>query len=127
MKFGTQLNVYGAQWDDMHTYIQTMEAGRWNSLWLPDHFLPPVGSKPTAEEEQPPAYEAFIPLAVVAGMTKRLKLGSLVLGNTYRNPALVWPRWLPSSIRRLKAASPWGLEQAGSSVNTRLMGGIFPP
>ena len=89
MKFGTQLNVYGAQWDDMHTYIQTMEAGRWNSLWLPDHFLPPVGSKPTAEEEQPPAYEAFIPLAVAAGMTERLKLGSLVLGNGYRNPALV--------------------------------------
>jgi F420-dependent oxidoreductase-like protein len=86
MEFGAQLNVYEAQWDDIHTYIQAMEAGRWHSLWLPDHFLPPL-SPP--EDERLPAYEAFIPLAVVAGMTKRLKLGSLVLGNTYRNPALV--------------------------------------
>ena len=36
-----------------------------------------------------PAWEAFIPMAVTAGMTKRLKLGTLVAGNPYRNPALV--------------------------------------
>ncbi len=28
-------------------------------------------------------------MAAVAGMTQRLRLGHLVLGNTYRNPALV--------------------------------------
>ena len=44
---------------------------------------------PREQDELNPAYEAFIPLAVVAGMTKRIKLGSLVLGNPYRNPALV--------------------------------------
>ncbi len=91
MKFGSQLKVYRAQWDEMEAYIQAMEAGRWNSIWFPDHFLPPVpmSSIPAEQDELNPAYEAFIPLAVVAGMTKRLKLGSLVLGNTYRNPALV--------------------------------------
>ena len=90
MQFGTQLNIYRTQWDEIHAYILAMEAGRWNSLWLPDHFLPPVSvGLPAEQDELNPAYEAFIPLAVVAGMTKRLKLGSLVLGNTYRNPALV--------------------------------------
>ena len=34
-------------------------------------------------------FEGYTALAVAAGMTKRLKLGHLVLGNTYRNPALV--------------------------------------
>jgi len=91
MKFGSQLKVYRAQWNEMHDQIQAMEAGRWHSIWFPDHFLPPVPiSGISAEQDElNPAYEAFIPLAVVAGMTKRLKLGSLVLGNTYRNPALV--------------------------------------
>ena len=90
MKFGTQLNIYRTQWDEIHPYILAMEAGRWNSLWLPDHFLPPVSvGIPREQDELNPAYEAFIPLAVVAGMTKRIKLGSLVLGNPYRNPALV--------------------------------------
>ncbi|MEM7028943.1 MAG: LLM class flavin-dependent oxidoreductase [Chloroflexota bacterium] len=90
MKFGAQLKAYRAEWDEMETYIQVMEAGRWNSLWLPDHFLPPTPiGKSIDQDEQSPAYEAFIPLAVAAGMTKRIKLGSLVLGNTYRNPALV--------------------------------------
>ena len=91
MKFGAQLNFCRAQWDEMEAYIQTMEAGRWHSLWLSDHFLPtpvPVGT-PAEQDELNPAYEAFIPLAVAAGMTKRLKLGSFVLGVTYRNPALV--------------------------------------
>jgi alkanesulfonate monooxygenase SsuD/methylene tetrahydromethanopterin reductase-like flavin-dependent oxidoreductase (luciferase family) len=91
MKFGSQLKVYRAQWDDMEAYVETMEAGRRNSIWFPDHFLPPtpIAGIPTEEDEQNPAWEAFVPLAVVAGMTKRLILGSLVLGNTYRNPALV--------------------------------------
>ncbi|MBS01107.1 MAG: hypothetical protein CMQ24_00130 [Gammaproteobacteria bacterium] len=91
MEFGSQLKVYRAQWDDMEAYIKTMEAGRWNSIWFPDHFLPPTPTAgiPPEEDEQNPAWEAFVPMSVVAGMTKRLILGSLVLGNTYRNPALV--------------------------------------
>ena len=34
MKFGAQLKVYRAQWDEMEAYIQAMEAGRWNSIWF---------------------------------------------------------------------------------------------
>ena len=34
MKFGSQLKVYRAQWDEMEAYIQAMEAGRWNSIHL---------------------------------------------------------------------------------------------
>ena len=29
MKFGTQLNIYRTQWDEIHPYILAMEAGRW--------------------------------------------------------------------------------------------------
>ena len=91
MKFGSQLKIYRARWDEMEAQVQAMEAGRWNSIWFPDHFLPPtaVTSIPAEQDERNPAWEAFIPLAVTAGITNRLKLGTLVAGNPYRNPALV--------------------------------------
>ena len=86
MKFGAQVNSFDATWDDIHPYIQTMEAGRWNSLWFADHFLPPGARR---EDENGAAFDGFTLIAVAAGMTQRLKLGGLVMGNTYRNPALV--------------------------------------
>ena len=46
MKFGAQVNSFDATWDDIHPYIQTMEAGRWDSLWFADHFLPPSAGFP---------------------------------------------------------------------------------
>ena len=90
MKFGVQVSCYSTSWDQIRTSIETMEAGRWNSLWFADHFVFPVpGSIPTPVEEQLTAFEGYTLIAVAAGMTKKLKLGHLVLGNTYRNPALV--------------------------------------
>ena len=90
MKFGVQVSCYRTTWDAIRTSIVSMEAGSWNSLWFADHFVPPVpGSNPTPDVEQLTAFEGYTLIAVAAGMTKRLKLGHLVLGNTYRNPALL--------------------------------------
>jgi probable F420-dependent oxidoreductase len=58
------------------------EDGGWHSLWLADHMwargLPDVDH-----------LEIWTALAAVAARTTRLRLGSLVLCNSYRNPALV--------------------------------------
>jgi len=90
MKFGVQVNSFNASWDDIRAYIQTVEAGRWNSLWFADHFLPPpVPTKLWPTEEHVTCFDGFTLIAVAAGMTQRLMLGGLVMGNTYRNPALV--------------------------------------
>ena len=44
MKFGVQVDCYRTTWDDIRVSIETMEAGRWHSLWFADHFVPwPVG------------------------------------------------------------------------------------
>ena len=86
MKFGVQVNCYRQTWEGIRTSIETMEAGRWNSLWFADHFVPPPGPR---EAEPLTAFEGYTLIAVAAGMTKKLKLGHLVLGNTYRNPALL--------------------------------------
>ena len=86
MKFGAQVGVYRNTWDEISKVAETMDNGRWNSIWFADHFLPPPGRP---EEEHLTAHEAFTVLSAVAAMTCRLRLGHLVLGNTYRNPALV--------------------------------------
>ena len=85
MKFGAQINSFEADWEAISAYIAALEGGRWNSLWIADHFLPPIGDR----DEGKNCFEAFTLLSVAAGMTRRVELGTLVLGNTYRNPALV--------------------------------------
>ena len=90
MKFGVQVNCYGTTWDDIRASIETMEAGSWDSLWFADHFFPPWhGSEGHPSTEHRTAFEGYTLIAVAAGMTEKLRLGHLVLGNTYRNPGLL--------------------------------------
>ena len=85
MQFGAQVSAYLTSWDDIRSVAQTMDAGRYDSIWFADHFVPPNRGK---EVEGREAYEAFALAAAVAACTERLRIGHLVLGNTYRNPAL---------------------------------------
>lgn len=85
MKFGVQVNCYRTTWPAIRDSINAMEQGSWDSLWFADHFLPPGGR----QDEPMTAFEGYTLIAVAAGMTSSLKLGHLVLGNPYRNPALL--------------------------------------
>ena len=85
MKFGAQVSCYRNTWDSIREVAETMDAGPWQSIWFADHYLPPPGRK---EEEHLTAHEAFTVAAAVAGITSSLRIGHLVLGNTYRNPGL---------------------------------------
>ena len=87
MQFGAQVTCYRNTWDSIRGVVELLDAGeQWESVWFADHYLPPPGRK---EEEHLTAHEGFTVAAAVAGFTSSLRIGHLVLGNTYRNPGLV--------------------------------------
>ena len=49
-KFGAQVSCYLPTWDDIRAVVETMEAGRWYSVYHADHFVPP--NRPGASESE---------------------------------------------------------------------------
>jgi alkanesulfonate monooxygenase SsuD/methylene tetrahydromethanopterin reductase-like flavin-dependent oxidoreductase (luciferase family) len=69
-------------WPELCDRWVWFEAMGWESLWLPDHFVP------TANPPGP-NFEAWTLLAALATHTKAARLGVLVSSNTFRHPALL--------------------------------------
>jgi F420-dependent oxidoreductase-like protein len=91
MQFGLQINPYfpgatGNPWDSVAAVAQAADESNLDSLWLYDHFLYEGGypAHPIPE----PVMECFTTLGAIAAITRRIRLGQLVLGVPYRNPAM---------------------------------------
>jgi F420-dependent oxidoreductase-like protein len=70
-------------WPDLLDEAQHVAATGWDGLWIADHFMP---NRP---ENTGPTQEAWTVLAGLAACVPRVRLGTLVTGNTYRNPAVL--------------------------------------
>lgn len=83
IQFGLNATNQYTTWPEYLQLAQTAEAAGLDSFWVFDHFVPgptdPRGS----------ALECLTTMSALAALTSRITLGSLVLGVTYRNPALV--------------------------------------
>jgi F420-dependent oxidoreductase-like protein len=76
----------GRHWSDLCALAVHTEALGLSGVWVCDHFMPhDPGGGPT----DGPVLEGWTTLAALAAMTTRLRLGTLVLGGTYRHPAVV--------------------------------------
>jgi len=92
MQFGLQINPYvagpdGSPWEHVARAAQALDASAFDSLWLYDHFLYEGGY--AAHPVPEPVLECFTTLGAIAATTRRIRLGQLVLGVAYRNPALL--------------------------------------
>src|SRR5579885_3547818 len=91
MQFGLQINPYypgptGNAWDAVARAARALDESAFDSLWVYDHFLYEGGysGHPVSE----PALECFTVLGAIAAITSRVRLGQLVIGTPYRNPAM---------------------------------------
>ena len=70
-------------YQDVLRLARHVESTGWDGLWYADHFMP------NAEDTSAPWPEAWITLAALGAEVPRLRIGTLVAGNTYRHPAVL--------------------------------------
>jgi F420-dependent oxidoreductase-like protein len=85
MRFAVWPNL-AQPWSDVLEVTRHAEATGWDGVYVADHFMGDGGDFGPAEE---PTLEATAALAALAMATERVRLGTLVLGNTYRHPAVL--------------------------------------
>jgi F420-dependent oxidoreductase-like protein len=70
-------------YSDVLKLARHVEQTGWDGIWYADHFMP------NAEDTSAPWPEAWITLAALGAQVPRLRVGTLVVGNTYRHPAVL--------------------------------------
>ncbi len=81
MRFGFWPNPRSS-YEDTMSLCRHAEAIGYDGIWLADHFMPD-------EDELIPVYESWITMAALARDVPRVRMGTLVSGNTYRHPAVL--------------------------------------
>jgi F420-dependent oxidoreductase-like protein len=68
---------------DVLALAQHVERTGWDGFWYADHFMP------NAPDTSTPWPEAWSTLTAIGAVVPRLRVGTLVSGNTYRHPAVL--------------------------------------
>lgn len=79
---GVYLPQLGMTWEDLRARVLLCDELGISSVWFMDHLYPP--GMPRV-----PSFEAWTTAAALAPLTRRIRLGHLVLCNAFRHPALL--------------------------------------
>lgn len=81
LRFGIQLQAQRTTWPEYLAAVHAVEEMGFDALWNFDHMLPFAG--PVDD----PCFETWTTLAAIATQTSRIRIGTLVYGVLYRDPA----------------------------------------
>jgi F420-dependent oxidoreductase-like protein len=83
MKFALFVGLGNTIWNAVLGLTKHAEATGWDAACLTDHFMPNTADRVGDN------LECLGTLAALAGLVPRIRLGTIVLGNTYRHPAVL--------------------------------------
>lgn len=82
--FGVKVAPMHVTYDELlRVWRDADQAPELEHAWVFDHFYPIAGN------EEGPCLEGWTVLTALATQTQRLRVGSMVMGNTYRHPAVL--------------------------------------
>jgi len=73
-------------WSEILSAARHAAATGWDGVWIADHFM---GNVPGPMPAEVPTLEAGSLVAALAAAVDRVRIGTLVYGNTYRHPAVL--------------------------------------
>lgn len=86
--YDTSLAGSPVSWDGVRRVALAAESAGFDSVWVSDHLFLDFGKYGGSQEPQG-SLECWTTLSALAAVTSRVRLGSLVLCNDFRNPGLL--------------------------------------
>ena len=83
MRFGIFTSMGLQTWSGVLDLWKHIESTGWDVACVTDHFMP------NTPEKEGAMLEAWSTLSALAALVPRMRVGTIVLGNTYRHPAVV--------------------------------------
>ncbi len=83
MRFALFTGLTNTTWDDVLTLWRHADATGWDAACVTDHFMP------NTRDRVGDSLEAWTTLSALATIVPRMRIGTIVLGNTYRQPAVL--------------------------------------
>lgn len=83
MRFGIFTGLGGVTWDEVLRLWRHLDGSGWDAACVTDHFMP------NTADGAGDTLECWTTLASLAPLTSRMRVGTIVSGNTYRHPAVL--------------------------------------
>src|SRR3989442_1444579 len=83
MRFGVFTSLMGQTWPGVLELWQHLESTGWDTACVSDHFMP------NTREREGAVLEAWSTLSALGAVVPGMRIGTIVLGKTYRHPSVV--------------------------------------